>query len=634
MKKLKLLLLVCAISASIIGAEEAASSAKEKQPVFRLFSSDVPRYSGIGFGGYALNQYGLGDWAEFANCNLGLGANAEVTIPFLFNMDFGGTLRAEYAHVFPKAGATLKSDEEVMLTLGGWIRIPFNILSLDFAFQPELGYGFVFHNAVGQNGSTLNGVYTDQILTLSLAFRWIPKTALFKNLEIELSPEYTFSAEEYNYSLHQLGFRIGAVYHPDGLRISWQERQQAKKDAKEAAEKAKAEASKTTEPLPPEPTATEPEPAGPTQEQLDKIKAEEDAKKAAEEEAARKAEEERVAAEEKAAADKLAAEQAEADKLAAEQAEADKLAADKAAEEKAAADKLAEEEAARKAEEERLAAEKAEADRLAAEQAAAEAAEKARQAEIASWPAPTVATSTDSVSLTPDGDGLNDTAVIKLSADHLEDPTEGWTVAITDPKGNIFRTISGEGSLPSEITWDGLSDSGEKVFSRNTYVAKASANLSKKDSERTGLKTIESTVEIKTGLVLQVIVPEHEWKIVVNTISFDPDKETFDSLSEEQNKSNSETLDEVAEQIKSHPGANVIIEGYANNVSNTEKENTEELVPLSQKRAEVIVALLEQRGIEKGTLTAKGMGGANPLAEWNDKANWWKNRRVEFVIKQ
>lgn len=254
--------------------------------------------------------------------------------------------------------------------------------------------------------------------------------------------------------------------------------------------------------------------------------------------------------------------------------------------------------------------------------------------EIASWPAPTVTTSTDSVSLTPDGDGLNDTAVIKLSADHLEEPTEGWTVVITDPKGNIFRTITGEGSLPSEITWDGLSDNGEKVFSRNTYIAKASANLSQKDSERTGLKTIESTVEIKTGLVLQVIVPEHEWKIVVNTINFDADKESFDSLTAEQNTSNSETLDEVAEQIKAHPTATVVVEGYANNVSNTEKENTEELVPLSQKRAEVIVELLVQRGIDREILSAKGMGGSNPIAKWDDNANWWKNRRVEFIIKQ
>jgi len=33
-------------------------------------------------------------------------------------------------------------------------------------------------------------------------------------------------------------------------------------------------------------------------------------------------------------------------------------------------------------------------------------------------------------------------------------------------------------------------------------------------------------------------------------------------------------------------------------------------------------------------LSSKGMGGANPLAEWKDTKNWWKNRRVEFVIEK
>jgi len=31
-------------------------------------------------------------------------------------------------------------------------------------------------------------------------------------------------------------------------------------------------------------------------------------------------------------------------------------------------------------------------------------------------------------------------------------------------------------------------------------------------------------------------------------------------------------------------------------------------------------------------LTYEGMGGSNPIAEWKDTKNWWKNRRVEFVV--
>ena len=50
-------------------------------------------------------------------------------------------------------------------------------------------------------------------------------------------------------------------------------------------------------------------------------------------------------------------------------------------------------------------------------------------------------------------------------------------------------------------------------------------------------------------MLLQVIIPEHEWKIVVQTIAFDPDAATFNKLSPEQQQANRETLDEVAKQI-------------------------------------------------------------------------------------
>jgi uncharacterized membrane protein len=108
-----------------------------------------------------------------------------------------------------------------------------------------------------------------------------------------------------------------------------------------------------------------------------------------------------TAAEEKAAADKLAADKAAADKLAAQQAAMEKAAAEKAAAEKAQAEKLAaekaeaeklaaektsvEKSAAEKAQAEKLAAEKAEAEKLAAEKTSVEksAAEKAQAEKLA-----------------------------------------------------------------------------------------------------------------------------------------------------------------------------------------------------------------------------------------------------------
>lgn len=291
------------------------------------------------------------------------------------------------------------------------------------------------------------------------------------------------------------------------------------------------------------------------------------------------------------------------------------------------AQKAAEEAAKLKAAEE---AKKAEEEKKRAE-------EEARQAEIASWPKPSASISVKGGSnFTPDGDGQNDTVVFSPSIDYLEETPGSWSLDILDPQGNPFRTIKGSGKLPKNIEWDGRSDKGEVVLSKNTYTAKLTVVPSAKDQTRIGMASVGTSEKVKTGLLLQVIVPGKEWKMVVNSINFVPNGAlAATKLTKEQRDWNKETLDEIAEEIKAHPGASiVIIEGYANNISGTEKENREELIPLSQLRADAIVDELVKRGVSRDLLQSTGMGGANPLATQSDKANWYKNRRVEFRIKK
>ena len=46
------------------------------------------------------------------------------------------------------------------------------------------------------------------------------------------------------------------------------------------------------------------------------------------------------------------------------------------------------------------------------------------------------------------------------------------------------------------------------------------------------------------------------------------------------------------------------------------------------------VTELVKRGVDPKILTPVGVGGSEPIAGKNDRANWWKNRRVEFIIRQ
>ena len=235
---------------------------------------------------------------------------------------------------------------------------------------------------------------------------------------------------------------------------------------------------------------------------------------------------------------------------------------------------------------------------------------------------------------TPDGDGLNDLAILTPELTNICEPPQSWKLEILDPKGAVFREYSGSGMLPHTLSWDGKGNGGEDVFSMNSYGIRLTLVPSATDIARTGQTVVIAQDSVKTGIPMLVIIPDKKWKIVVNTIHFDPDKATFNQISEEQRKENIETLDSIVLQIKEHPNCLITIEGYANNVTNTERENIRELVPLSQLRANAIMELLSERGITKDILTAKGKGGANPLAAWEDRPNWWKNRRVEFVVEK
>ncbi len=252
---------------------------------------------------------------------------------------------------------------------------------------------------------------------------------------------------------------------------------------------------------------------------------------------------------------------------------------------------------------------------------------------VASWPEPEAHLKADpNTDFTPDGDSLADMALLLPSARYLEYPPEKWSLVIYDPQHRPFKVWEGHGSLPMDLTWNGKSNNGELVFSRNRYTAELTLVLDEHDSERTGKVSLTARDTIDTGILFEEIIPNKQWRVIVNTIYFDPDKATFDRISPAQRKENRETLDSLARQIKMHGSVKVSVEGYANNVTNTERENRVELIPLSALRAKTIMDMLIQRGLDKNMLSSVGRGGANPIAEWKDRENWWKNRRVEFIV--
>ncbi|MBO7123490.1 MAG: OmpA family protein [Treponema sp.] len=239
---------------------------------------------------------------------------------------------------------------------------------------------------------------------------------------------------------------------------------------------------------------------------------------------------------------------------------------------------------------------------------------------------------------TPDGDGEGDTITFRPSTKYLARAAESWSLKILEPNGNTFRTWTGGGNPPEEIVWDGKGDQGEGVFSYNIYKAQLQVVPSAKDKERLGMESLEASVqgsvEIKTGIVLERSGPD-EWKIEMTSLPFDPNGATFNNLNVSQRAELNKTVDDIYKKVLSiGSAAKVRVNGYGNNLSGTDKEEKEDVLPLSQARAQMMADLLVQRGIEAQSVSAVGRGSADPIAARDDRSNWWKNRRVEFIISR
>jgi outer membrane protein OmpA-like peptidoglycan-associated protein len=230
----------------------------------------------------------------------------------------------------------------------------------------------------------------------------------------------------------------------------------------------------------------------------------------------------------------------------------------------------------------------------------------------------------------PDSDGTNDALTIKLEAKD-EASVAKWSFEIHEPQPPylLFYKWEGEGEPSAELVWDGKSSSGELVQSASDYRYTFAA-----DDSLGNRSTLEGNIPvdvlvIKEGEILRVQVP---------SIVFGANTGGFDGLDDETRANNDFILQRIAQVLLKFNTYKVTVEGHANPLARTERdrqrEQTQELQPLSEKRAETIVDTLVNLGIDRSRLTYYGIGGARPIVSYEDRNNWWKNRRVEFILER
>jgi len=242
--------------------------------------------------------------------------------------------------------------------------------------------------------------------------------------------------------------------------------------------------------------------------------------------------------------------------------------------------------------------------------------------------APELSVSVSPRYFSPDGDGIDDELLMTIIC-RDESPIDEWKLAIMEGEqpNQPFYERSGKGIPPAQIVWNGRSSTGELVQSATDYTFTLTVK---------NVRGLSSTNHGLIGVDILVIREGDQLRVQVPSIVFASDTGAFTGLSDETLRSNDFILRRVAQVLNKFNTYKVTVEGHANLTAETEVarmlEHVRELLPLSQKRAIFVVDYLVNLGIDRSRLTAIGIGGARPVAKYEDSANWWKNRRVEFIL--
>jgi len=283
-------------------------------------------------------------------------------------------------------------------------------------------------------------------------------------------------------------------------------------------------------------------------------------------------------------------------------------------------------------------------------------------------PPPNISPPEISVELTPqpyspiNPDGEEQLLTVKIHVESAS-PIDSWSIEIREPESDkLFLLLEQKGDLPEELTWDGRNLEGEMVESATLYnFSLRVTNIyhdtmideegyiipEDKIGEVAG-HLIDGSTTFQGTIAIDVLVQREEkglLRIIVPSIIFAPNTgELSKGLDPAIAANNDRILRRIAEVLNYFGTYRVKVEGHANPISppNTRQRITEEtrglyrgdkgLQPLSEERAKAVMDYLVKLGIDRSRLTPIGMGASRIRVAFNDKANWWKNRRVEFIL--
>lgn len=166
-----------------------------------------------------------------------------------------------------------------------------------------------------------------------------------------------------------------------------------------------------------------------------------------------------------------------------------------------------------------------------------------------------------------------------------------------------------------------------------TPVTSTATNAARSATDTTRSAARSVARSLPGGIALNVPAGSMEDRLIsylaapVGTGLFDFDNIGFETGSATLTQQSRGQLANIARILSAYPQTRVVIEGHTDNTGN-EAAN----VSLSQGRAESVARALQESGAPSASLTARGFGSQNPIADNSTEAGRARNRRVSLSV--
>jgi hypothetical protein len=206
-----------------------------------------------------------------------------------------------------------------------------------------------------------------------------------------------------------------------------------------------------------------------------------------------------------------------------------------------------------------------------------------------------------------------------------------WKLAVTDASGTVVWRASGTGTPAAPVRWDGQKPDGSYVGGFERLGVRWEMEGAALDGP------IAIDREFMTGI--PVAAEDGRLRVLAPDVLFAGDN--YDPFVGDgaQIAGNIDLLRRLGSRLALVRDHRIAIEGYATYAWGTTdpkvmaREQERELIPLSRQRAHEVRKSLFTLGVAWDNMSVAAMGGANPVAPWEDLGAIWKNRRVVMYLE-